>query len=716
MGFIDVLETFTLKNHLFKRTSLHLALFIALLSLAGLSYGKPVEKQEALEFTPLQSSTAQEIATKLQSRHYVSHSFNDRVSSQFLDNYIQRLDSNRTLFLQSDLDEFEVYRDKLDDTLKKGDLDPGLVIFNRYQQRLLARLEANIKAVPIMVETMDFNIDENIQIDRSEEPWPESQADADELWRKIIKSRVLSLKIADKDNEEIVTLLTKRYQNQVNRIKQSRSEDAFQIYMNSLAELYDPHTSYLSPASSENFNINMSLKLEGIGAVLQSKNEYTKVVRLVAAGPADKQGQLQPSDRIVAVAQGKDGEFQDVVGMRLDEVVHLIRGPKDSLVRLEVIPVSAKSDDEHQVIDIVRNTVKLEEQSAQKEIIEVMDNDRVIKIGVIDIPAFYVDFEAMRRGDVDYKSTTRDVQKLLKELIDDGVAGIIIDLRENGGGSLQEANALTGLFIDSGPTVQIRHSSTRIYREGKRRSSEFYKGPLVVLINRLSASASEIFAGAIQDYQRGLIVGAQSFGKGTVQSLTPLQQGQLKITESKFYRISGDSTQHRGVIPDILFPTLYDTDKVGESSLPNALPWDRIDPVRHPRYFDFNAALPQLKSSHQQRMATDPDFIFLNDQIVLMEEVRKTEYISLQEKARRLERDESKSKSLAIENKRRLAKGLEPLDALEDDKDEEELDTAANTADDEDKDEDTDPLLLETGRILIDSTPVYFKPRVAVSP
>ncbi len=699
-----------------RRTAIsQLSVFIVLLTVGAYSYGKLETSEQTLplSFTQSQSTTAQEIVIKLQSRHYLSHRFNDRISSRLLDNYLQRLDSSRALFLQADLEEFEAYRYTLDDSLNKGDLNPGFVIFNRYQARISDRFESVIAELPNTVKQMDFTLDESIQIDRSKEAWPKNQAEADELWRKIVKSRILSLKLAGKSNDEIVTLLTKRYSNQLHRVRQSRSEDAFQIYMNALTELYDPHTNYLSPASSENFNINMSLKLEGIGAVLQSENEYTKVIRLVHAGPADKQGQLQPSDRIVAVAQDKDGEFQDVVGMRLDEVVKLIRGPKDSIVRLKVIPVSAKTDDEQKTIKIVRNTVKLEEQSAQKEIIEILDNDRLIKVGVIDIPAFYIDFEAMRRGDVNYKSTTRDVQKLLTELVDDGVEGIIIDLRENGGGSLQEANALTGLFIDSGPTVQIRHSSTKIYREGKRRSSEFYDGPLVVLINRLSASASEIFAGAIQDYQRGLIVGTQSFGKGTVQSLTPLQQGQIKITESKFYRISGDSTQHRGVIPDITFPTLYDTEKVGESSLHNALPWDRIDPIRHHRYFDFPKILPQLNNDHQQRMAGDPDFIFLNDQIALMEEARNIEFINLNENLRSKERADNKSKSLAIENKRRIAKGLEPLESIPDEDDDELAATAADEEDDS-EDEEVDPLLFETGRILVDSIPVYFQDRFAV--
>ena len=411
--------------------------------------------------------------------------------------------------------------------------------------------------------------------------------------------------------DEIAPILIKRYSSQLKRVRQYNNQDVFQIYANALTELYDPHTNYLSPRRSENFNINMSLSLEGIGAVLQLEDEYTKVARLVAKGPADKQGELQPADRIVGVGQGVDGRIEDVVGWRLDEVVELIRGPKDSTVRLEVIPAKAKSTDKHKIITIVRNKVKLEEQSAQKRVLEVPDGDRVIKVGVIDIPAFYIDFDAMRRGDKQYKSTTRDVKKLLHELQDEGVDGILVDLRNNGGGSLQEANELTGLFIEYGPTVQIRHSSRRVWRDGKRLKTTYYDGPLVVLINRLSASASEIFAGAIQDYQRGLIVGDRSFGKGTVQTLIPLTEGQLKITESKFYRISGGSTQHRGVVPDVEFPSLYDPEEIGESALERALDWDQINPVRHQRYNDLSTVVPRITSLFEQRSASNPDFIYL---------------------------------------------------------------------------------------------------------
>lgn len=677
--------------------------------------------------TKEQSRAAIELIRKLDRRHYISLRINDNLSSRALDNYLSKLDSNKSFFLQADIDEFESYRLILDDTLKRGDLTPAYTIFNRYQRRLVDRFQLIVDTLPEQVAKMDFAKDEDITISREDASWPNNQAEADDIWRKRLKSQVIGLRIAKKPEEEIVPLLTKRYKNQLNRVKQSKSEDAFQIYMNSVASLYDPHTNYLSPATSENFNINMSLSLQGIGAVLQSEDEYTKVVRLVHAGPADKQGELQPSDRIVAVAQG-DNEFEDVIGLRLDEVVKLIRGEKGTVVRLEVIPVSAKTDDEHQVIEIVRDTVKLEEQSAQKKVLEVMHNDQLSKLGIIDIPAFYIDFDAWRRGDPDYRSTTRDVKKLLAELIAEGVDGIIIDLRDNGGGSLQEADLLTGLFIDSGPTVQIRHANKQKQPYGKRKSAPYYDGPLAVLINRLSASASEIFAGAIQDYQRGIVVGGQSFGKGTVQSLSPLQHGQLKITESKFYRISGESTQHRGVIPDIVFPSVYDKEKVGESSLDNALAWDRINPIRHNIYHNIPAALPALRAKHDERIKSDPDFIYLNDQLALMEETRSITTLPLAEEKRRAFQAKEKQRALDIENKRRLAKGLEVLESFDEeeqndtaatdaeqsdsDKADKAADAAMGNSDEDEEEESIDPMLTETGYILMDTVSMLYKNKI----
>jgi carboxyl-terminal processing protease len=416
----------------------------------------------------------------------------------------------------------------------------------------------------------------------------------------------------------------------------------------------------------------------------------------------------------MGVGQGEEGPIEDVIGWRLDEIVDLIRGPRDTTVRLEVIPDKGKTD-QRRVVPIRRNEVKLEEQAAQKEIIEFTDEaDQTHRVGVIDIPAFYIDFEAYRRGDKLYRSTTRDVKKLVDELVADGVEGIVIDLRDNGGGSLQEANQLTGLFIEYGPTVQIRSAESRVWRDGKRRRSQYYEGPLAVMINRLSASASEIFAGAIQDYGRGIIVGEQSFGKGTVQSLVPLQEGQLKITESKFYRVSGGSTQHRGVEPDIDYPSLFDPEKIGESALDNALAWDQIAPTRFNRYNNYDTIIPTLTSLHHARAANDPDYQFLQDQVDMAQEARAISALPLQQSGRIAMRDEQAALALAIENKRRLSKGLEPLAALDADEeiaaetpiastDEAALpnDSPAETGDVEKATPDV--LLLETGKILVDA-------------
>ncbi|MEP4484828.1 MAG: carboxy terminal-processing peptidase [Halioglobus sp.] len=637
----------------------------------GLSLAVTLPVQAVIEYTDTQRDTLVEMVEQLEQRHYAKLRYDDALSSQHLDAYIKSLDGGKMFFTTSDLAEFEQYRDTLDDQGHEGQLDGAFTIFNRFQERLEARLQSLIDTLPESIEMMDFTVDEEYPLDGDEREWAVNNAELGERWRKHVKNQVLSLKLADKPEEDIAETLTKRYTNQLKRVKQYNHQDVFQIYANALTELYDPHTNYLSPRRSENFNINMSLSLEGIGAVLQLEDEYTKVARIVAAGPADKQGDLKPADKIIAVGQGTEGEMEDVIGWRLDEVVELIRGPKDSTVRLEVIPGKGKSD-ERNTITIVRNKVKLEEQSAQKSILEIPNGDEMMKVGVIDIPAFYIDFEAMRRGDEDYKSTTRDVHKLLDELQEEGVDGIVMDLRNNGGGSLQEANELTGLFIEYGPTVQIRHSSRRVWRDGKRVRSAYYEGPLVVLINRLSASASEIFAGAIQDYDRGIIVGDRSFGKGTVQTLVPLTEGQLKLTESKFYRISGDSTQHRGVVPDVNFPSLYDAEEIGESALDHALNWDQINPVRHRRYDDLTSLLPKITNLYEERKAVNADFVFLEDQVSMAEETRSIDALPLNEAKRIAMREEQEAKALAIENKRRSAKGEELLTSL----DEEETDAA----------------------------------------
>ncbi|MDC1160711.1 carboxy terminal-processing peptidase [Luminiphilus sp.] len=675
--------------------------------------------------TEAQSATLKELVEVIEERHYASRRYDDGLSAQHFAAYIDALDPQRMFFDAADISEFSKWRLELDNAGRSGNLDPAFTIFDRYHQRLKERLESILASLPDTLARFDYSVEEFLVIDHSLMPWADDTSELDDRWRKRLKNQALSLKMADKAPEEIPITLERRYQNQLNRLDQYNAQDVFQIYANTLAEQYDPHTNYFSPRRAENFDINMSLSFEGIGAILQIDDEYAKVARLVPAGPADKQGQLRPSDLIIGVGQGDEGPIEDVVGWRLDEIVDLIRGPQNTTVRLEVIPGKGKTD-ERRVVPIQRNEVKLEEQAAQKEIIEFEDESEVKhRIGVIDIPAFYIDFEAYRRGDKNYRSTTRDVKRLIDELVAAGVEGLVIDLRDNGGGSLQEANQLTGLFIEYGPTVQIRSAESRVWRDGKRRRSNYYEGPLAVMINRLSASASEIFAGAIQDYGRGIVVGEQSFGKGTVQSLVPLQEGQLKITESKFYRISGGSTQHKGVLPDIDYPSVFDPAQIGESALDNALSWDQISPARFNRYQDYNTILPGLMARHQQRAANDPDYRYLEDQVEMAREARKVSALPLQESGRLAMRDEQEAKALAIENRRRSAKGLATLESLASANDDAEdamtpsEQTTTTSEPSSESPEDTreeataDVLLLETGRILVDS--VAMRPDTSIA-
>lgn len=664
----------------------------------------------ALAPAPKQGDTLKELIDVIEERHYASRRYDDGLSAQHFVAYLDALDPQRMFFDAADISEFNRWRLALDNAGRRGDLDPAFTMFNRYHEKLRQRIQATIATLPDTLTGFDYEQDEYMVIDYSTMPWAPDAQELDERWRKRLKNQALSLILADKPVEDIPGTLERRYQNQLNRLDQYNAQDVFQIYANTLAEQYDPHTNYFSPRRAENFDINMSLSFEGIGAMLQVDDEYAKVSRLIPAGPADKQGDLRPSDLIIGVGQGESGPIEDVVGWRLDEVVDLIRGPRDTIVRLEVIPGKGKTD-QRRVVPIRRNEVKLEEQAAQKEIIEFTDEaDQTHRIGVIDIPAFYIDFNAYRNGDKNYRSTTRDVQRLIDELVAADVEGLVIDLRDNGGGSLQEANQLTGLFIEYGPTVQIRSAESRVWRDGKRRRSNYYDGPLAVMINRLSASASEIFAGAIQDYGRGIVVGEQSFGKGTVQSLIALQEGQLKITESKFYRISGESTQHRGVIPDIEYPSLFDPDEIGESALENALAWDQIAPARFNRYDDYRSILPVLTAMHEKRAANDPDYLYLEDRVSMAQEARAITALPLQQSGRVAMRDDQESKALAIENKRRAAKGLTPLTSLTDSDEAGEVadSDTSNEGDalahsDDQEAEIPDVLLMETGRILVDA-------------
>lgn len=681
--------------------SLKLTLFSLIVSLSSLSFA---DKIDVLNPTPEQSKAAIDLVQKLDSEHYRDQEFNDALSSRYFDEYLKSLDSAKNFFIQSDIAEFEKYRKTFDDDYKKGKLDNSFAIFNRFNERMIDRLEKVVKTLDDPKTKFDFDVEESIVLDREKAAWPANQAEADKLWQQYLKSNLLNSMLAGKKLEESKTTLRKRYANQLRRLKQQTNEEAFSVMMNSLTMLYDPHTNYLSPENAENFDISMSLELQGIGAVLQSDEDYTKVSSLVVGGPAQKQGQLKPNDKIVSIAQGADGEFVDVVGWRLDEVVKLIRGPKGTIVRLEVIP-SDPTATINKNITIKRETVKLEDQAAKKAVFEVKNGDKTFKLGVIDIPTFYMNFEAYQKGDPNYKSTTRDVFNLLNELNKEKVDGIIIDLRDNGGGSLPEAAMLTDLFVDPGPVVQIRQSDDTISRNYRAYQPAVYRAPIAVLINRLSASASEIFAGAIQDYGRGIIIGSTTFGKGSVQNLVELKHGRLKITEAKFYRISGDSTQHRGVIPDVQLPSLLDPNEIGESSYDNALPWDRIHPAPHQNYYTISKFLPKIETNHQERMAQDPDFIFLNKQSAMFKEAAEKKEVSLRLATRQAEQQQMEKRALEMENQKRIAKGEKPYADY----------AALKKANGGDEDEDAppreadkeiipkdDPYLMEAGHVLAD--------------
>ncbi|WP_134677389.1 carboxy terminal-processing peptidase [Ectopseudomonas khazarica] len=632
----------------------------------------------------------------LKRHHYNKPPLNDERSIKIYDNYLKLLDPSRSYFMASDIAEFNQWRNQFDDLLKSGNLEPGFAIYRRHLTRLQERLDFALAELTKGVDKIDFSVDEDLQVDREKAPWAKDRAELDDLWRKRVKDEVLRLKIAGKETKDIQELLTKRYKNQLKRLEQTRGEDVFQAYINAFATTYDPHTTYLSPDNAENFDINMSLSLEGIGAVLQSDNEHVKVVRLVPAGPAEKSKQIAPADKIVGVAQGND-EMVDVIGWRLDEVVKLIRGPKGSTVRLEVIPASnPPTDQTSKVVTITREAVKLEEQAAKKKVLHLKQDGRDYKLGVIELPAFYLDFKAFRAGDPNYKSTTRDVKQLIDELRAEKVDGLVIDLRNNGGGSLQEATELTSLFIEQGPTVLVRNADGRVDVLADENKGIYYNGPLAVLVNRLSASASEIFAGAMQDYHRALILGGQTFGKGTVQTIQPLNHGELKLTLAKFYRVSGQSTQHQGVLPDIAYPDVMHTKDIGESALPAAMPWDSIRPAIKPELDPIKPFLTQLQSKHDQRTAQDPDFLFTRASIDLSKQLMAETTVSLNEVKRRAQQAAIEAKQLKLENDRRVAKGEKPLAELA-----KEDEDALPVEDKGSKPED-DAYLSESGHILID--------------
>jgi len=624
----------------------------ALLALSLVAFAKSAPDSGELVLKPTaDQAQAALAATRILTRfHYKAMPLDAAMSQHIFDRYLDALDADRLFFVQADIDRFAAQRDKLGDAIYDEDLSVPFAIFNLYEQRVAER---TAYARGLLKQGFDFGKDESYRYQREKAPWAKTTAELDDLWRQRVKNDWLRLKLANKDEAKIRDTLDKRYANYLDRMRQLTSEDVFQTFMNAYAMSIDPHTNYLGPRASENFDIAMRLSLEGIGAVLQRDDDYTAIREIVPGGPAALSGKFKVGDRIVGVGQGTSGPITDVVGWRLDDVVDHIRGPKDTTVRLEVLPVDAGPDGKHVQIALVRKKVAIEEQAAKSSVIEVKDGATVRHVGVITLPTFYEDFEARRRGDKDYRSATRDVAKLLTELKQKNVDGVLIDLRNDGGGSLSEAIDLTGLFVGHGPVVQVRNAGGRIEEGRNTHTDMVWSGPLAVLVNRNSASASEIFAGAIQDYGRGVIIGENTYGKGTVQNLVDLDQmsqhekptfGELKMTIQQFFRVDGESTQLRGVTPDINFPVTVDYEQNGEHTYDNALAWTSIPAANYTPTSDLKSIVPMLEARHESRAAKEREWQAFSADITDWRKVRGETTISLNEQVRRAERDEQEAK------------------------------------------------------------------------
>lgn len=675
----------------------------ALLSHANLA---TLEITEVPAATAKQSRKIKLINYLIDKSHYRKKPLDDNFSADVLQSYIEKLDSTKNIFMQSDIDQFAALRYRFDDFIRDGTIQPVFVIFNIFRKRMDERVEY---ALARLDKPFDFTLEESYQFNREQAQWGSSIQELDDLWRKRIKNDIINLRLTDKDATDITSTLKRRYTHLARRARQLKSEDVFQIFINAYLNTVDPHTSYFLPRASENFNIQMRLSLEGIGAVLQTDNEYTQVRRIIPGGPAALGQELKAEDRIIGVAQDTQ-EMVDVIGWRLDDVVELIRGPKESTVRLEILPAEGVADSPAKVIAIRRDKINLEEQAAKKRTLSIETAHGKASIGVIDLPSFYSDFSGMSQQQPDYRSTTRDVRKLLAEFADEEISGLVIDLRSNGGGSLDEAVDLAGLFIEKGPVVQTKNVAGIVKINRDQDPEIVYTGPLAVLVDRYSASASEIFAGAIQDYRRGLIIGEPTFGKGTVQYLVNLNRftkndsdlGQLKLTVAQFFRINGDSTQHRGVIPDIIWPNASDNDEFGERAYENAIPWLKIGNARFQHFPNHlnTAELEPVVKLHQQRIQTDPEFQHLVAIQKINKQLRDRKIVSLNEDTRVYERTARDQQRLELENRLRQVLGKETWASIEDL--EQERKEKSKAAEANRLGQEADAFLRESGSILSD--------------
>jgi len=625
-----------------------------------------------------QSVVCGRIAQLITTYNYKKVSLNDSISKEIFDRYIKSIDENHSYFLASDIKDFDKYKTVLDDDIKAGNLNDVFYIFNVFQKRYIEHLTYSLS---VLNKPFDFTKNETFVFDRDKLPWPASQSEMDQMWSQRVKFDLLNLKLASADTTKSKETLKKRYEDLLSQAKKLSNQDVFQNFMDAFTEAIDPHTNYFNPSNAANFNIQMSRQVEGIGISPVSENDYITIKNIVPGGPADKSKQISLNDRIIAVAQGKTGEFQNIIGWRIDNAIALIRGTKGTVIRLEILPAGASAGSKPKVVELVREKIILKDQSAKREIKTYNSNGKTVKIGIISIPAFYIDYNDYRAGNPNYKSTTHDVKLLLDSLKAEKVDGVIVDLRENGGGSLMEAIELTGLFVKQGPVVQVRDGKGQVDVEKDQDSSVVYTGPLGVLVDRLSASASEIFAGAIQDYGRGIIIGTQTYGKGTVQNAIDLDKvlgspvrsklnqsngsqstfGQLNLTIAKFYRISGGSTQHKGVIPDIEFPSLIPMDKYGEDNEPSALPFDVIDKTDYTKTGDISKVLPGLIKLHNDRMAASNSYKYLLEDIDELKKHDAETSVTLNEATLKKQRDTEDEALFERTNLRRVAMGLPPL-------------------------------------------------------
>ena len=611
----------------------------------------------ALKAKPIYGKEAKVVSYILDNNHYRKIGLNDSLSAVILDEYLEALDNNRTYFTAQDIAAFNKYRNQIDDLTKSENVDPAFEIYNVFKKRFDERM--NYVLTKLVSENFDYTQDEYYETDRSKEPWPKNEAELNDIWRKVIKHQALSLKLAGKNPEDIQKTLKERYDRLVKTYTRDvNAEDIFSMYMNCITESYDPHTNYFSPSAAERFKQSISLSLEGIGARLQTENDYTKVVEILPGGPAEKSKLINVNDRIISVGQGEDGEMVDVIGWRIDDVVKLIKGPKGTKVRLGILPAETGVAGKVKQFVLVRDKIKLEDQQAKKQMINYQKDGKEMNLGVITLPSFYMDFDAYQKGDPNYNSTTRDVQRLIKELQREGMDGLVLDLRNNGGGSLAEAIDLTGIFIKNGPVVQVKNSANKIEVGADDDPAIAYNGPLVVLTNRFSASASEIFAGAIQDYNRGVVAGESTYGKGTVQTVIDLgkfinepgnEVGQLKLTFQKFYRVTGSSTQHKGVMPDIKLPTALDPEQFGESSRASALPWDEIRGTLYQKTPVVNTrVIADLNKSYNNRLKTDANLTRFVDSTAVARRGMKDTRVSLNEAVRKKEMEEAQKRAADV--------------------------------------------------------------------